>query len=299
MSSGPHPDPTCLAAVLRVTIPGVPDAIQLFLSAVVGAAAGVFAAAYKSRKELESLYDIELRRLRIKAYLKLWKELEPLADWSPPGPVTNGSLGRLSKALRSWYFTSGGLYLSGKSRAPYFNLQEALTQVSEGRPADDETEPEADTRQMLHALASRLRTATTDDVATRVDPILGGRFGSGLRWPWRARKSPLRIVVDRRWDFRTTPPEAAFFVILENISNEEQEVMDMTLDGLPVAEGSFLLQPGEPREIKAFFERSSFRPGHIPRVSVTLAGGRRLSSREAPDVPLPTPLLERLDLGHS
>ena len=49
----------------------MPEAAQLFFSAVIGALAGAFAAAYKSRKELESLYDIELRRRRIDAYVPL------------------------------------------------------------------------------------------------------------------------------------------------------------------------------------------------------------------------------------
>src|SRR5512132_962002 len=88
------------------------EAAQLLLSAVIGAAGGAFATAYKSRKELESLYDIELRRRRIDAYAELWKLLEPLAYWSPPGPVTFAGVTKLSRALRGWYFRTGGLVLS-------------------------------------------------------------------------------------------------------------------------------------------------------------------------------------------
>lgn len=122
----------------------MPEAAQLFFSAVIGALAGAFAAAYKSRKELESLYDIELRRRRIDAYVQLWKPLEPLARWSPPRPLTYHSLAQLSRALRSWYFSSGGLFLSRTTRAPYFNLQEALTRLGERAPADKNAQPEVD-----------------------------------------------------------------------------------------------------------------------------------------------------------
>lgn len=267
----------------------MPEAIQVLLSALVGAAAGAFATAYKSRKELESLYDIELRRRRIDTYAELWKLLEPLADWSPPGPLTYGRIGRLSQALRRWYFGSGGLFLSHKTRAPYFNLQEALTRLSEGRPEGDSTVLDKDSHEVLKALGSRLRTATTDDVATRVDPSLAGRFGSRLL---KTSRSPLSIQVDRRWDFERRPPAAAFFTLLGNRSDEVIEIKDLTLDGARAEETRFLLQPGEEREVKAPIKRGGPRPGETPKVTVTLAGGRQVSSRETPDVPLDTPELE-------
>ena len=268
----------------------MPEAIQLLLSALVGAAAGAFATAYKSRKELESLYDIELRRRRIDTYSELWKLLEPLAYWSPPRPLTYGGITQLSKALRSWYFGSGGLFLSRKTRAPYFNLQEALTRLSQGRPADDPAVLDEESHEVVKALGSRLRTATTEDVATRVDPSLAGPFGSRLL---KARRSPLHIQVDRRWDFERQPPVAAFFVVLGNRSDEVLEVEDVTLDGVRAEVSGFLLQPREERELKAPIGRDGPRPGQIPKVTVTLAGGRQVSSSEAPDVPLRTPVLER------
>jgi hypothetical protein len=271
----------------------VPEAIQLLVSALLGAAAGAFAAAYKSRKELESLYDIELRRRRIYTYSELWKLLEPLADWSPPGPVTYGSMSRLSNALRSWYFGSGGLFLSPKTRAPYFNLQQALSEVSKDRSADDETVLDEDTHEIVKALASRLRTASTDDVATRVEPRLAGPFGSRIRWPWAAGGPPVRVLVDRRWDFDRDPPEAAFYVVVENTTDDELEVKDIMLVEEHAKEKSFLLQPAEAREVKVPIRDRGARPGHIPPVTVTLADGRIVSSSASPDVAILTPVLER------
>ena len=261
-------------------------------SAILGAAAGAFGTAYKSRKELESLYDIELRRRRITTYAELWTLLEPLAYWSPPRPVTYGGLGQLSRVLRSWYFGSGGLFLSSKTRAPYFNLQEALTRLSEDRPTDDETVLDDDTHEVVKALGSRLRTATTEDVATRVEPSLARAFGSRVRWPWRRTPSPLEITVDRRWNFERRPPEPTFFVVLGNTCDEVLEVKDITLAGQEPQELGFLLQPSEEREVKAPIE--GFRPGQIPRVTVTLGDGEQVSSSDTPDVPLRTPVLERL-----
>jgi hypothetical protein len=268
----------------------MPEAVQVLLSALVGAAAGAFATAYKSRKELESLYDIELRRRRIDTYSELWKLLEPLAYWSPARPLTYGGIGQLSRALRSWYFGSGGLFLSHKTRAPYFNLQESLTRLSEGRPTDDSTVLDDDSHEVVKALGSRLRTATTEDVATRVEPSLAGPFGARLM---RARRSPLHIQVDRRWDFELRPPVPAFFVVLGNRSDNHLEIENVTLDGIQAEIGRFLLQPREERELKAPIDQDGPRPGEIPTVTVTLAGGRQVSSSETPDVPLRTPVLER------
>ena len=72
---------------------------------------------------------------------------------------------------------------------------------------------------------------------------------------------------------------------------------DVTLDNFSVGEGIFLLQPGEERELKTPIERDGPRAGQTPKVTVTLAGGRQVSPSETPDVPLRTPVLERLGPG--
>jgi hypothetical protein len=279
------------------------DAVQLVLSAVVGGLAGTFATAYKSRKELESLYDIELRRKRMDAYAELWKLLEPLAYWAPQSPLTYAKLASVSRTLRKWYFVSGGLVLSKRTRAPYFNLQQALTELSAGDRATSEKRLEEDTRDIVKALASRLRTATTDDVASRVVPALGQRFGARLRTIGR-RPAPVRVEIDRRWDFKKSPPVPAFFVIVDNVSGHEVEVEDIEVDeGRRVTtvehdgeeeelELSFLLQPNENREVRAPVEGESVRPGHTPRVTVRLSGHDSVRSTDGPGVPLRTPVLE-------
>ena len=91
-----------------------------------------------------------------------------------------------------------------------------------------------------------------------------------------ARKPPLQIEVDRRWEFEYKPPEAAF----HRRRNRS------------VGAGIFLLQPGEERELKTPIERDGPRTGQTPKVTVTLAGGRQVSSSETPDVPLRTPVLD-------
>ena len=102
--------------------------------------------------------------------------------------------------------------LSSRTRAPYFNLQQALTELTAGeRATSDEVldkDDDDDTYEIVRALASRLRTASTDDVATRVVPALGERFGARLRA--LGHRPQLRVEIDRRWDFTECPPEPAF-----------------------------------------------------------------------------------------
>jgi hypothetical protein len=274
------------------------DAVQLVLSAAVGAVAGLLATYYKSRKDLESLYDIELRRKRIDAYGELWKLLEPLAYWSPPEPPTYRTLGSVSRALRSWYFTSGGLVLSTRTRAPYFNLQQALTELTGDDRATSDEPLDDDTKEIVKALASRLRSASTDDVATRVVPALSKRFGASVRALGRSA-APVRVEIDRRWNFKRSPPEPAFFVIVANVSGEELTVEDVDVaGGLPTPPGyaeelSFVLQPGEERELQAPVAAEDVRPGHTPPVTVTVRGRGSVTSTVRPPIPLRTPVLER------
>jgi len=134
--------------------------------AVVGFALGLVSAYvglyWKVRKELEAEYDKDLRTDRLHAYAALWKLLQPLAKYSPPGPLTPEALKQLSVALRQWYFEVGGLYMSTGTRDAYFALQdELISQSTSGEKAQE--------------AGSRLRTATTRDVGARNQPLTGQR----------------------------------------------------------------------------------------------------------------------------
>jgi hypothetical protein len=78
------------------------DATAIVVAAVAGLfglVAGIAGTAYKSRKELEANYDIELRKKRIDVYQELWSDLEVLAKYSPPS-FSRESVEQLSLALR-------------------------------------------------------------------------------------------------------------------------------------------------------------------------------------------------------
>jgi hypothetical protein len=174
----------------------VDTALELLIPALIGLATGVAATAYKSRKDLEAQYDIKLRAERIEAYKHLWQELDRLAYYAPEKPLTYGVAHELSTGLRTWYFDVGGLLLSESTREPYFDLQRALKAV-EDACAGRETVLPGPTGDALKQLGSRLRTSTTDDVATRVGPRLTNSLSTWLR---RVRGKAL-VTVTRGWRF--------------------------------------------------------------------------------------------------
>src|SRR5215208_4144764 len=180
------------------------------LISVVGAGlalvSGAFLALLGSRKRLEVEYDIELRGRRIEAYQALWKTLQPLAYYSPPEAVTYAVARDLSQALRTWYFEVGGLFLSELTREAYFDLQKGLGGVIK-EPVEHDHLPVADKLfERLRGTASTLRTATTQDVATRVKPRRTAvRMRTFLRrLPWRRQ---LEVTVRRGWLWTTDERE--------------------------------------------------------------------------------------------
>jgi hypothetical protein len=172
--------------------------VTTVLGAGLGLLTGVVLALLGSRQRLEVEYDIELRKHRIEAYQALWKILEPMAYYSPPSAVTYAVASDLSQALRSWYFEVGGLFLSEGSREAYFDLQKGLGGVIK-EPLDARYRPLGPRRfERLRSLASTLRTASTQDVATRVKPK---RTGPLLQSVVRRVRGPggVEVTVRRGW----------------------------------------------------------------------------------------------------
>jgi hypothetical protein len=122
----------------------------------------------KVRLDLAAEYDRDLQKNRLEAYGKLWAMLEPLARYGNQ-PVTHEVLRGVSENTRKWYFQTGGIYLTRRSRGPYFKwkalMQPLLDDVDlQRRP----TQPIPQTRlgQIIEA-GSSLRTSLSDDIGTK------------------------------------------------------------------------------------------------------------------------------------
>ena len=225
--------------------------VTTVLGAGLGLLTGVVLALLGSRQRLEVEYDIELRKHRIEAYQALWKILEPLAYYSPPSAVTYAVVRDLSQALRSWYFEVGGLFLSEGSREAYFDLQKGLGGVIK-EPLDARYRPLGPRRfERLRSLASTLRTASTQDVATRVKPK---RTGPLLQRVVRRVRGPGRVevTVRRGWLWGEDERECYSVLVQNPLSSPTVHVSHVYFETAPrlsVLEHPMRLGPGGHWEI--------------------------------------------------
>jgi hypothetical protein len=262
-----------------------------FVTTVLGAGLGLLTGAVlallASRQRLEVEYDIELRKHRIEAYQALWKILEPLAYYSPPSAVTYAVARDLSQALRSWYFEVGGLFLSEGSREAYFDLQKGLGGVIK-EPLDARYRPLGPRRfGRLRALASTLRTASTQDVATRVKPKRTGPLLQRVVRRVRGRGG-LEVTVRRGWLWGEDERECYSVLVQNPLSSPTVHVSHVYFETAPrlsVLEHPMRLGPGGHWEIAVPLNTIPTVSGDVRRlVKTELSDGTVVESRPGRDV---------------
>jgi hypothetical protein len=263
------------------------ELVTTVLGAGLGLLTGAVLAMLASRQRLEVEYDIELRKHRIEAYQALWKILEPLAYYSPPLGVTYAVARDLSQALRSWYFEVGGLFLSERSREAYFDLQKGLGGVIK-EPIDADHLPLGARRfERLRALASKLRTASTQDVATRVKPKHTGpvfqRVARRLRGP-----GSVEVTVRRGWLWAEDERECYSILIQNPLSGPTVHVSRVyfeTATRLSVLEHPIRLGPGGHWELAVPVNSIPAASRDVRRlVRAELSDGTVVESKPGPDV---------------
>jgi hypothetical protein len=143
------------------------EVVLALTSSVLTAIITAYLASRKIREDLEARYDTDLRERRLNVYTELWKSLEPLAKYSPPGPVTGTVMADLSRSLRVWYYETGGIFLSTEARDAYFRLQDALVGGIHNAAGDGNAVVGAETFEFIRARSSALRTGLAHDIGTR------------------------------------------------------------------------------------------------------------------------------------
>jgi hypothetical protein len=132
--------------------------IGAILVAAVGAIIG---AAINSRAKI----DEGLREQRLQVYPPLWAHTSIVSRW-PRTSATWRDLAAVHGMLRQWYYGSGGLFMSERSRDLYGDVQVLVDWLVLRREdsADQMTGREYD---YLMERCSALRTALTQDLETR------------------------------------------------------------------------------------------------------------------------------------
>jgi hypothetical protein len=144
------------------------------VSGVISAVLTYFTTRSKIRLELTVEYDTHLHNKRLDLYTKLWPETKDLARYGSARPLTYKTVSQTAESMRNWYFDEGGIYLSKRSRKPYFALKKKMQRLIDdpkfaARP-DDEIQEKC--RDSIYDAATRLRTSLADDIRTRKAPWL-------------------------------------------------------------------------------------------------------------------------------
>ena len=145
-----------------------------FISGAITAVITYFATRSKAILDLTIEHDRELRKERLTAYQKLWPELKALARYSAERPLSYEIIKETSEKMRDWYFSPDGIFLSARSRGPYFDLKAEMQKVIDDDELRDHKRKLKDTTYIktIHEYATALRASLSDDVGTRRKPFI-------------------------------------------------------------------------------------------------------------------------------
>ena len=154
--------------------------IGAILVAAVGAVIG---AAINSRAKI----DEGLREQRLQVYPQLWAHTSIVSRW-PRTDATWRDLAAVHGMLRQWYYGSGGLFMSERSRDLYGDVQVLMDWLVAGR---EDSADQITGREYEYVMdrCSALRTALTQDLETR---------SSRPMWDLRRRRERRRWYADQK-----------------------------------------------------------------------------------------------------
>lgn len=145
-----------------------------FASGAITAVIAYFATRSKAVLDLTIEHDKELRSERLKIYKVLWPKLKSLARYSAEAPLTYQIVKNTSEEMRDWYFEPDGIYLSARSRKPYFDLKEEMQKIIDDvklQQHKDAPLKKERVQELLHN-ATLLRASLSDDIGSRRKPFL-------------------------------------------------------------------------------------------------------------------------------
>jgi hypothetical protein len=161
--------------------------------AIIGAAIGAALSSWLGGRQAVSQ---DLREHQLTSYPAVWERTSVVSRWPrTTAGITN--LEALHGDLRTWYYTFGGLYLSGNARARYGHLQELIERIV-GR---GDTGSAGSTRTALTGVdyddvmgaASAFRSALTEDIQSRRQRSLLAAVARGVAHRREDGRAELRL----------------------------------------------------------------------------------------------------------
>jgi hypothetical protein len=152
----------------------VSSLITALLSGIVSSALTYFSTRSKIRLDMTVAYDKDLHNKRLELYKQLWPKTKPLAEFTRDSALTYDIVKTVAEETRDWYFDQGGIYLSKRSRKPYFRLKSLMQKVLDDKALQQNRSLALDTprTKALLAAARHLRTSLADDIRARRGPWL-------------------------------------------------------------------------------------------------------------------------------
>jgi hypothetical protein len=152
----------------------VTSVVTALLSGIVSSTLTYFSTRSKIRLDMRVEYDKDLHSKRLELYQQLWPKTKPLAEFTRDSALTYEIVKTVAEQTRDWYFDQGGIYLSKRSRKPYFHLKGLMQDVLDDKELQQDRFRALDTPQTdaLLAAARRLRTSLADDIRARRGPWL-------------------------------------------------------------------------------------------------------------------------------
>ena len=142
---------------------------EKIIAGLIGAVTGFLGALLKAWLDSRLKVDAAAREKRWEVYKVLWKETGLIPQWPRNAQLTYGALEVFSDRCRGWYYEEGGFYLSVPARKAYGHMQDVVSDVVKGQPAENKVSDQNDKDEYMrvHRACSALRTQLTKDLHSR------------------------------------------------------------------------------------------------------------------------------------
>jgi hypothetical protein len=133
----------------------------------------------KVLQDLQVDYDIDLRKRRIDSYGDLLGHMVALAKYPKPEVLSYEQIQKLALAFRDWYFKSGGLVASERTRDHYFDVQDGFKIILQKRSnkwCPDDTALRSATGLSLYLERNESRPAPAEVVAIATSEMPAGEY---------------------------------------------------------------------------------------------------------------------------
>lgn len=109
----------------------------------------------------------ELQKDRFEAYKKLWAISKIIPRWPRREHVTSAELENTSVLLRDWYYDTGGILLTERTKEKFLKIQAELNRYIAESENGGTLEIDHTIYDHLHKVFSELRTELTIDLMSR------------------------------------------------------------------------------------------------------------------------------------